>query len=353
VDDDPQPGRRHGADAGRPAIRERERDAPAPREDGLAAFLYDADGEDGDVDPESVDLGALAEHDLLWIDADTARDDAFGRVAALVPVGESTLRSLPWDAPFIRDMGEAFVLGVSPLPDRADPRRESRSLLCLVGRNWFVTLHEGAVGSLDRFAEHLRGDSTLGRLDAPSFLAQVLEWVVNAYFDRLDQLQEEIDDLEELVLAGRMHDESIDQLVGLRRELGRLRRRLSPHRQVFVTLAHPSFDVLSQSSAAAEFDVLAARLETALQTIDATRQMVFGSFDVLMSHTAQRTNDIMRILTIVSVALLPATVVAGALGMNSLPNYLEAPWVFWSAIAVMVVIGVVLLAAARLLVRRR
>ena len=333
--------------------RERDREAPAPRDEGLSAFLYDADGEDADVDPEKVDLESLDEEDLLWIDADTSREDAFERVAALVPVKHEELRSLPADRPFIRDAGDAFELGVVLLPDREDTDRESRSLVCVVGRNWFVSLRHGSVKSLDEFAHHLRGDSALGRLDAPSFLAQVLEWVLNTYFDRLDELQQEIDGIEEDILAARSGEETVRRLVALRGELGRLRRRLSPHRQVFVTLAHPSFDVLSGSSAAAEFEVLADRLEVALQTIDSTREMIFGSFDVLMSRTAQRTNDIMRVLTIVSVSLLPMTVIAGILGMNSMPKSLATPLVFWGSIVAMVVVATLMFLAARLLFWKR
>ena len=359
MDDDEKTGTRTvGADAGTgtgagPATRERDSEAPAPRDEGLSAFLYDADGEDVDVDPEKVDLESLDEEDLLWIDADISRDDAFERVAALVPVEHEELRSLPADRPFIRDAGDAFELGVVLLPDREDTDRESRSLVCVVGRNWFVSLRHGSVKSLDEFAEHLRGDSALGRLDAPSFLAQVLEWVLNAYFDRLDELQQEIDGIEEDILAGRSGEETVRRLVALRGELGRLRRRLSPHRQVFVTLAHPSFDVISGSSAAAEFEVLADRLEVALQTIDSTREMIFGSFDVLMSRTAQRTNDIMRVLTIVSVSLLPMTVIAGVLGMNSMPKSLATPLVFWGSIVAMIAVATLMFVAARLLFWKR
>ena len=357
MDDDEKTGTRTvGADAGTgsgPAARERDREASAPRDEGLSAFLYDADGEDADVDPEKVDLESLDEEDLLWIDADISRDDTFERVAALVPLDHDEMRSLPSDRPFIRDAGDAFELGVVLLPEREDTDRESRSLVCVVGSNWFVSLRHGSVKSLDEFAHHLRGDSALGRLDAPSFLAQVLEWVLNTYFDRLDELQQEIDGIEEGILAGRSGEETVRPLVALRGELGRLRRRLSPHRQVFVTLAHPSFDVISGSSAAAEFEVLADRLEVALQTIDSTREMVFGSFDVLMSRTAQRTNDIMRVLTIVSVSLLPMTVIAGVLGMNSMPKSLATPLVFWGSIVAMIVVATLMFLAARLLFWKR
>ena len=146
---------------------------------------------------------------------------------------------------------------------------------------------------------------------------------------------------------------TVDQLLTMRRDLGKMRRRLSPHRQVFGALAHPSFDVVSGSSAAAEFAVLAERLETALQTIDTTREMIFGSFDVIMSRTAQRTNDIMRVLTMVSVVLLPATLIAGVFGMNMLPKYLLESWVFWAVLGLMLVVAGGLLLSVRAFFWRR
>ena len=253
----------------------------------------------------------------------------------------------------MRDLGDAFVLGVRPLGSDQGAAPRSALLLCVVGRNWFVSLHEGNVGSLEAFADHLRGDSTLGKLDAPSFLAQVLEWVMNAYFQRLDELQQTIDDLEVRILRERPQEESVEQLVDLRRDIGQLRRRLSPHRQVFITLAHPSFDVISGSSAAAEFSVLVDRLETALQAIDTTREMVVGSFDLFMTRTAQRTNDIMRVLTMVSVVLLPATVIAGVFGMNMLPKFFLQSWVFWAVLGLMLFVASGLLLAMRAFFWRR
>ena len=331
---------------------EGKRDAPARHADGLSAFLYAADGTDKDVAPEDVDLERLAENDLLWIDVDASRERAFERLADLVPLEDEALRRLPKD-PFVRDLGDAFALGVRPLASDQDEAARSALLICVVGRNWFVSIHDGEVGSLEAFGDHLRGDSTLGRLDAPSFLAQVLEWVMNAYFQRLDELQQTIDEIEVRILRERPHGQIVEQLVELRRDIGGLRRRLSPHRQVFITLAHPSFDVISGSSAAAEFSVLVDRLETALQAIDTTREMVVGSFDLFMTRTAQRTNDIMRVLTMVSVVLLPATVIAGVFGMNMLPKYLLQSWVFWAVLVLMVVVASTLLLTVRAFFSRR
>ena len=58
------------------------------------------------------------------------------------------------------------------------------------------------------------------------------------------------------------------------------------------------------------------RLERALEAITNARDMLIGTFDVHMTRTAQRTNDVMRVLTLASVMLLPSVVLAGVMGMN-------------------------------------
>jgi Mg2+ and Co2+ transporter CorA len=66
-----------------------------------------------------------------------------------------------------------------------------------------------------------------------------------------------------------------------------------------------------------------------------------------MTRTAQRTNDVMRLLTLASVVLLPAVVIAGVMGMNFKVPIFDNPAFFW------VVIGVMLaLAATTILVAR-
>ena len=317
---------------------------------GLSAFLYDADGDDHEVPLDRALVDGLADSDLLWVDVDSSQTEALTGVTELLPVN---LESTPVGAtnrPFIHDFGASYVLGVLPFPTGVT-KPESEALICAVGHNWLVTVHEGEVASLAEFADHLRGDSVLGRLDAPSFLARLLEWMVNGYLDHLDDVRATIDDLEESILRDRANNEVVARLIELRHDIGRLRRRLAPHRQVFATLAHPSFDVISGSASAREFEILADRLETAVQAFDSTREMVVGAFDVFMTQTAQRTNNVMRVLTIVSLTLLPATLIAGLLGVNMLPKYLLHSWVLWAGIGLMVVIGAVVLVTMRLLRR--
>ena len=95
------------------------------------------------------------------------------------------------------------------------------------------------------------------------------------------------------------------------------------------------------------FRALSRQVADVIATIEDTREMLLGSFDILMSRTGQRTNDVMKVLTIASVVILPSTLIAGVLGMNFHPAFFDSPNLFWAAIGLMGLLICATLVAAR------
>ena len=132
-----------------------------------------------------------------------------------------------------------------------------------------------------------------------------------------------------------------------RRRISSIRRRLAPHREVFAALTRPDLAGLGDAEDTVHFRSLADRLERAIDAVDSARELVLGSFDVHMTRTAQRTNDVMKILTLVTVILLPGSVIAGVMGMNFKVGFFEDPSVFWLVLGGMGVIALATLLVAR------
>ena len=84
-------------------------------------------------------------------------------------------------------------------------------------------------------------------------------------------------------------------------------------------------------------------MDAAREAKESTR----GSFDLLVARIGQRTNDIMKLLTLVTVILLPASVLAGIMGMNFKLGFFDLVWMFWVVIAAMLGIAVLVLSVAR------
>jgi magnesium transporter len=114
----------------------------------------------------------------------------------------------------------------------------------------------------------------------------------------------------------------------MRRRLAALRRLLAPHRELYALLARPDFEMLSGSDSMEAFALLDERTDQALQRLEMTREMIVSSFEIYTTWTAHGTNRVIKLLTVSSGALLPATLLASVMGMNSLPDALTTPVAF-------------------------
>jgi Mg2+ and Co2+ transporter CorA len=106
---------------------------------------------------------------------------------------------------------------------------------------------------------------------------------------------------------------------------------------------------VEEPDGAAMLEGLKARYDGAMGAVEDSRDALLGSFDVYMSRTAQRTNDVMKILTIATVLLLPGTVIAGFMGMNVIvPLDADDPISFWIVLAGVGILAISVLVFARI-----
>ncbi len=143
----------------------------------------------------------------------------------------------------------------------------------------------------------------------------------------------------------------IKLLIEARRRVGSLRRSLAPHRDVFAALGHSEFDPFSSETSSRRFVELTARLDAALASARDVKDAIASSFDVLIIRTEHRTNEIIKVLTLVSILLLPGALIAGVAGMNvnfKPEVFFDSP-LFWVVIVTVAAISVtsILLARAR------
>jgi Mg2+ and Co2+ transporter CorA len=318
--------------------------------DGVRLWLYDREGEDSPVDLAS--LPELDDSRLLWADVEL---ESVGELAPLwehLGIGDlvSDFKDLgrAGGLPALDHHGDVLHLTVIGVGD-GTPECDPTPLHCLIGSNWAVTLHTGELDLIDEFNKPFHGETHLGNLDGPRFVSVVVDWQLSGYFGAIEGLRDDIDVLDEALLNRQPDNRDLlNEIVSLRRRVQDLRSALSPHRAVLALLSHPDSDSVVGTEAAFAYLRLEERVQRALEEVDTAQQMVGGSFDIFMTRTAQATNDIMKRLTIISVLLLPAVVIAGIMGMNFQVGMFEHSWLFWVVIVVMVA-----LAGATLVIAKR
>ncbi len=317
----------------------------------LTAYLFDRQ-RGAKVETWTESFRRLSKDEVLWVDLiapseQEAREVTkfFGLRAGLV------LDTLVRKASLVQEEGYLAVTAVAVSDAEQDVENERVVLDCFVGPNWLLTFHNAEIAVIDEFRETASGEGELGSLDAPSFLSDLLEWVVTSYLRAFDEIEAELEkfDVEALSGPSRDPDAQIKLLIEARQRVGELRRALAPHRDVFAALSHSEFDPLSSEISSKRFVELTARLDSTLASARDVKDAIASSFDVLIVRTEHRTNEIVKTLTIVSILLLPGALLAGVAGMNV--NFKADAFfdsgLFWAVVVAIVVIAFSTLGLAR------
>lgn len=250
------------------------------------AYLFDAGEHDREVDLDEGIRQRLGDKQLLWVDLGEPATEELERVVALFGLHRQSLRNLvqPIHRPRVDNFGEYFSVNVAGV--RVDDGLDLVEVDLFAGPNFVVTIHRDEIPYLRDFVEQLPEDTGLGDLDAPAFLAALLDWHVTSYYEVIEALERQIDRLDVEALSQMPSEKVLDHLVDLRRRVATVRRVLAPHREVFSALARPDFEPLAASNAAPQFRTLYDRLERVIDSVEHVREMVIGSFELFMTRTA-------------------------------------------------------------------
>jgi Mg2+ and Co2+ transporter CorA len=161
----------------------------------------------------------------------------------------------------------------------------------------------------------------------------------------VEAIEERIDELDLLAVRNPRDEPFLDAVVEVRRRIARLRRALAPNREALMPLSRPDFELHEELGVI--WPGVAQRLERAIDGVENARELLVGSFDLYLGRASQRTNDVMKTLTIISSIALPAIVIAGVMGMNFKLPFFDDNANFAVVIGAMVALSVAILGYAR------
>jgi magnesium transporter len=208
-----------------------------------------------------------------------------------------------------------------------------------LGRDFLITVHEGCSDVVTKVKERVRNEK-VKRLDRLYYM--LVDTIVDQYLPVLDQLAEQISKLEDEVLK-RPSPDVLAKILRLRRKLIEMRRVSTGMREVVNTLMRRERGLLGDDLDPYFRDVFDHLVRT-VDLIETYRDLLTSSLDVYMSSIANRTNDIMKVLTIYGTMALPLVIITGFFGMNLNLPWQESPWgAFFATLAMLLSAGLVLL----------
>ncbi len=283
------------------------------------AYLFDDKNKDSQITLKPNTLKNLKQDQLLWFRTSCGEDVSY--LKDFFPVGDAALENTctTTGRPFLKEYGTYFHLRVfTPKYDRKENKYHKRADDFIVGENFVISIHSEKNFEEKGFLKTMQDDTDFGLLSGPLFLTAMLEGHLSDYFLCLEELEEDLDEFDEDLLRDRISDQekALERLANIRHLSGSLRKILVSHRDIYAQLSHPHIGALTKDEQSDHFSNMYARLERAIEASETVREMIVGSFDILMAKASQQTNDTMQLLTIITLTLLPASLLAGILGMN-------------------------------------
>ena len=273
----------------------------------------------------------MREHALDQLSALLARPGARIWVDLTAPVGEDEIAVL-------RDVFKFHPLAIEDcLGSRAHPKideyegylylithglsaganadsAEPVELDAFLGPNFLVTHHAGVSRSVAAVMDQVVRSGIPLHQGTAAVLHAILDRQVDGLEAVLDNIEARIEKLEDAVFA-RPRNALIASLLSVKRNILELRRWTNKQREVLLRLGRREFALISAEEALLFRDVH-DHLARINDLLEAFRDMLTSIQEAYLSAVSNRTNDIMRFLTLFSTIMMPLTVLTGIYGMN-------------------------------------
>ncbi len=211
----------------------------------------------------------------------------------------------------------------------------SLELDVFLGEEHLVTVHREELAIIDRVADH-----------AEEFLSRGVEWTLHALLDTavdeafpvIEALSDELEELEDLMLADS-RPSSLQRLYAAKRALVQLHKIVGPERDVVRGLAR--LEAFVEPAAYMYFQDIGDHLARVADEVDTYREVASGTMDIYLSSVSNRMNAIMKQLTIIATIFMPLTLISGIYGMNVLRGMWPPVDAVWSFPAVIISMGAI------------
>lgn len=208
----------------------------------------------------------------------------------------------------------AIVRGIDFNDDNPALHLETLKLAAFLRANLLVTYHRAPLRSVAAVRKKVEESRKALPGGVVQLLWSICDEMMDLYFPIVDSIGLEIEKLEGAVIEETSR-EQLQRILDLRRRLGVLRRTMLPHRSVFNHLANSRDDIFDATASLNFRDTLDNVLRLT-DAIDQQRDQLANVKDTYLSVVSQRTNEIMKVLTLFSAIMLPLTFIAGIYGMN-------------------------------------
>jgi magnesium transporter len=256
---------------------------------------------------------------VTWVNVDTVTDAlALKSIGGLFSLHDLTMQDITNTEHRVKneDFGSYLLIIIKMLEfNTVNKTIDTEQLSIVFGSDFLITFQE----TPGDFFGPLRGeikvaDSTVRRM-GPDYLAcRILDVIVDNYFNAIEGFGDLIEDKQDELVSNPTR-QTLNSIQGIKKNMMHLRQYVWPVREILAELGKKESPLIQEKTIAYFRDVY-DRIFEAMDLIENTREMVGSLIDIYLSSMSNKTNDVMKVLTVVATIFIPLTFIVGLYGMN-------------------------------------
>jgi magnesium transporter len=276
---------------------------------------------------------------LIWIDLENSTIEEDEIVfEKLFPIHKLTLEDISYlrdvnkkpHLPKVEEYPEYLFVILNPLCDDFQHGRKvldidhaTTQLSVFISPKLLITHHIGSLVGIHEVRAYLERHTLKSNHSADFIFHLIMDGIIDRYQPLLDSLEEYFNELEEVVFVAPGKSK-LQDLIGLKRVINVLRKTLIHEKEILFRLSRGEFQVIDETRVIYYRDVYdhAARF---VELVESSREMISDLLQAHLSSSSNKLNEVMKVLTIISILILPMTVISGIYGMN-FENQPEVHW---------------------------
>lgn len=183
-----------------------------------------------------------------------------------------------------------------------------------VSKRFVVTIHRERHRVFDFLYSKATGNIRMMSRGADLLFHAVVDAVVDSFNITLDVLESQVDDIEEHVL-GAPDENIVRAIFRVRRNMALLKRVASPQKETLYRLSRDKIKAISDRARIYFRDIF-DNVTRINDIADSNRETLSAALEVYFSSVSTKTNEIIKLLTLITVILMPPTFLVGLWGMN-------------------------------------
>ena len=228
-----------------------------------------------------------------------------------------------------------------PRYDKAVSRLNAAELDLFVGPDFLITLPNEPLQPIEYLFERVRTNEDLRESvfskGAGYLLYKIVDDLVDSSFPMLRKMGNKLERIEEEIFDNNQSSEIVRDLSNVKQEIINFRKIVRPQRSAFRDLERTKARYIAEDLDI-YFDDINDASERVWDMLENYKEVVEGLESTNESAIAHRTNETFRVLTAISVIVLPLTLVASIWGMNVGVPGEHTTTAFWAIMAFMLIL---------------